>query len=1014
MRKLIKMSAVFAAAATILSLGAFNSTAWAKEVEINEENFPDENFRNYLLEYIDDGEGNGDGKLSDGSENTELTIETINVSDSGISNLKGIEYFTELSTLVCSENDLTSLSLSENKKLDLLDCSHNQLTSLDLSANTALTELRCSNNSLSGLDLKKNTGLITLFCENNKLTSLDLSKLAALEELHCGNYYDDFPDRDFYNGIELIDLSYDNALTTLDCEGLGLSALDLSGSKDLAVLVCRDNSLTELDLSNNVKLKEVYCSNNKLTSLNVDNLSALEELYYNNRSEDELFSGNFNSITSIDLSHNGNLTYLDCSNNGVTGIDVSHNTALEYLFCDSNKLTSIDVSKNTALFTLSVDNNMLTDIDLSKNVSLWCLYCSENQLTKLDLKNNKELDNLFCYENRLTELDLSKNKAIKELDCSDNMIKKLDVSTLSNLVTFDCSNNEMETLILGDKASPREQSNKICGALNCENNKLTELELDSVPNVTYLYCDHNNLTSLDLSALNHLDILHCDHNALTSLDLSKNLYLSNMTCSHNRIKKLELRKEKKPDDWYEEELEEEEEETGEIEGEEEGEGEGEDYWGEPEIDGAVALYTAASDEEEAEDRDFPYIDCSFNELESLDVSHMDELEVLNCFRNKYLKAPDVTGNKLLKRIYGNGNAFDSMNVTGLNIVKTDGTLSKDKKSISFNKYDPDDPMFDDPEDPNSGDQKDPNSGDQKDTNSGDQKDTNSGDQKDPNSGDQKDTNSGDQKDTNSDDQKDSNSGDQKDSKSDDQKDSNSGDPKDSNSDDPEDSKSDDPENQKSVVSGNTGVISPKKAAEKAANENKGSVNDTVVLQPSGKKFALDYEGVSQNEAVITVAKGNSFSITGNLKDFKSDSPNVKVNNKGLVKAKKATGDTPAVLTFSSASGETSYKLKVYVNDPAENLETLSGNAVVEKMKIKASANDTIQDISMKGVPLNAEVGAVVDKKGASQPLPGRDSIFGIGDDGFFHLAAELTGNKGKVKLPLKINGKKFIYNLKIK
>ena len=251
-----------------------------------------------------------------------------------------------------------------------------------------------------------------------------------------------------------------------------------------------------------------------------------------------------------------------------------------------------------------------------------------------------------------------------------------------------------------------------------------------------------------------------------------------------------------------------------------------------------------------------------------------------------------------------------MNVTGLNIVNTDGTLSADKKSISFIKYDPENPMFDDPENP--------------------------------------------------------------------------------------------------------GDISPKRAAEKAAGENKGSVNDTVTLESSGKKFILNYETAPLKEAVITVAKGNSFTITGSLKDFKSDSSNVKVNKKGLVKAKKATGETPAVITFASASDDSGYTLKVFVIDPAEGAEALSGNAEIKKMKINASKSDTIQEISMKGVPLNAEVGEIADKKEAAKPLAGRKSIFEIGSDGFFHLAAELTGNKGKIKIPLKVNGKKFNYTMKIK
>ena len=52
-----------------------------------------------------------------------------------------------------------------------LDCSNNQLTSLDVSNNYRLTNLDCSNNQLSSLDFSKNI-LGDLDCRNNPLRSL--------------------------------------------------------------------------------------------------------------------------------------------------------------------------------------------------------------------------------------------------------------------------------------------------------------------------------------------------------------------------------------------------------------------------------------------------------------------------------------------------------------------------------------------------------------------------------------------------------------------------------------------------------------------------------------------------------------------------------------------------------------------------------------------------------------------------------------------------------------------------
>ena len=62
--------------------------------------------------------------------------------------LKGIEFFTALTTLVCNGKRLTELDVSRNTALTWLDCRNNQLKTLDVSRNTALTNLYCSSNGI--------------------------------------------------------------------------------------------------------------------------------------------------------------------------------------------------------------------------------------------------------------------------------------------------------------------------------------------------------------------------------------------------------------------------------------------------------------------------------------------------------------------------------------------------------------------------------------------------------------------------------------------------------------------------------------------------------------------------------------------------------------------------------------------------------------------------------------------------------------------------------------------------
>ena len=169
-------------------------------VAIDNTNFPDANFRT-IVEYYDT---NKDSSLSD----TEIAaVEEIACYDKGISNLKGIEYFTALRSLNCGRNQLTSLDVSKNTALTYLRCNYNQLTSLDVSKNTALTKLYCSNNQLTSLDVSKNTALTGLGCAGNQLTALDVSKNISLTDLDCDE-----------NQLTSLDVSNTN-VDELDCRG---------------------------------------------------------------------------------------------------------------------------------------------------------------------------------------------------------------------------------------------------------------------------------------------------------------------------------------------------------------------------------------------------------------------------------------------------------------------------------------------------------------------------------------------------------------------------------------------------------------------------------------------------------------------------------------------------------------------------------------------------------------------------------------------------------------------------
>lgn len=265
-------------------------------IEITESNFPDANFRNWVLSQ-DYGK---DGMLTD-SEISDIVI--IGVTARDIQTLKGIEYFTELKVLSCSNNQLVSLDLSKNTSLEVLYCSSNKLSSLNVSECKLLKSLTCYSNQLKSLDVSKNPALTLFNCWGNKLTSLDVSKNAELEELYC-----------HFNQLAFLDVSQNAKLATLYCNNNEITSLDVSRNSALAHLYCYWNRLASLDVSGCTSLTDLQCNTNQLTSLDLSKNMALISLYcYNN----QLYGENMDAlVASLPTMSEGYLYVVNKENEG--------------------------------------------------------------------------------------------------------------------------------------------------------------------------------------------------------------------------------------------------------------------------------------------------------------------------------------------------------------------------------------------------------------------------------------------------------------------------------------------------------------------------------------------------------------------------------------------------------------------------------------------------------------------------------------------------------------------------
>ena len=322
----------------------------ADDVAINDTNFPDEKFREYVKTEFDEDNNNSL------SADEIAKAKDIHLAGKGISSLAGVEHFTNLEELDVQHNEeLTTLNLSKNTELKTLKCSNTKLTSLDTSHNKKLVYLQCDYiPTLTTLNVSENKDLKTLYCKHNALTALDLTNNSALEKLECGD-----------NELTTLDLSKNTELKYFGCFNSKLSSLDLTNNTNLEELYFCGNNVSNIDVSENTKLKFLHLFGNQLITLDTSKNSNLQRLWVYTNPLTSMYLGDSGSTMEVKFD---NLPY---------PITVSTATRT---FDLSTLPTGFDVSKASNWAGGEVSGKTLT-VDENANTVTYTYDCGERQAT---------------------------------------------------------------------------------------------------------------------------------------------------------------------------------------------------------------------------------------------------------------------------------------------------------------------------------------------------------------------------------------------------------------------------------------------------------------------------------------------------------------------------------------------------------------------------------------------------------------------------------------------------------
>ena len=352
----------------------------AHYIEINEQTFPDENFRLFVREHYGqcdpDDEADFDDRVWYLTRDRVLSVREMEI-DASVSDFTGLEHFTELTMLTLhTDTVVTRLNLSANTKLLKLTLQNCDTASIDLSQLAELTYLSIENASLRTLDLS----------HNKKLTDLLLYSVP----------------------IEALNVSENTDLHTLDLTEVPITELDLTNCRLLKSLFLMSCPVAALDVTNCTYLRSVGLMDVPITALDLTKCTKLESLHLDSCPVDELDLLNCEKLIRI-LYENDNM-YDDVM---LHTLKLGSKPALTDLMLVSTDLDALDLSACPNLNILEIVGR-LSVLDLSACPKITNIYCPNNRLSELILDPASKLYLLWCGGNCLSELDLGRYGTLKD------------------------------------------------------------------------------------------------------------------------------------------------------------------------------------------------------------------------------------------------------------------------------------------------------------------------------------------------------------------------------------------------------------------------------------------------------------------------------------------------------------------------------------------------------------------------------------------------------------------------
>lgn len=441
-----------------------------------------------------------------------LILTGCHLGDFSLDGASGSYTKTAITYLDLSNNEMTSLTRSEQDPIEYFDVSNNLLTDIVLNSSERITYLDVSHNKLPLLRINYLASLRELHANDNLISEYFPPETNVLEYADFSRNCFTFANLPERGPVAMANFHYaPQAKIQImgRAPGIDLSsqAVTIEGAPVQFAWIKADGTAlaegTDYTIADgrtrflNTEVGPVHCS---MTCAALPEFTGDDALMTTDVTPAPLpthvaasfrTTANSNVTLSLGAHHNGSAIYIDWNGDGTdveqylltdkytvfsaqakAGADVKvltydEDDDIRVFSISGARMSSFDGSNLTSIVTLSVNNAGLADFTLPTGGTLEELSLDGNQLTEFDLTPFPNLILFSASNNKLTTLDLTPCSNLQLLVASHNQITDLNFAPGNKLYYLDLAYNNIEAYDL--------QRHPLINTASFANNRLTSI-----------------------------------------------------------------------------------------------------------------------------------------------------------------------------------------------------------------------------------------------------------------------------------------------------------------------------------------------------------------------------------------------------------------------------------------------------------------------------------------------------------------------------------------------------------